>query len=333
MTEPPARPGSTGPDDSSQSAGQMGSEPASPGDASSGTTAGVSDTDRTGRGPAPPPSRPGAAGSHGGRATATRTPASHATVPEQGRKQERDRLGRYARQDDGSGDTMISRTLGNAWGAVLFGGLLLIAAGVALVAWPSAALTVVAILIGAAVLVSGLVKLFEGFTASSESGGMRAGYIVVGVLAVLAGIYLIRHHALSLFLIAFVTGVYFIVHGVIDIGVATTPKNPSRGLRAVLGVLSIAAGIIIVVWPSPSLTVLVLIVGAWLLLYGLVICGLAFSIRQAAKTAGSAGTGTARPAVHVRWPIQLSAPSKAGQPKPAAARTGRKPQARGDSDQ
>jgi len=225
--------------------------------------------------------------------TATRTSASQATVPQQGHQQERDNLGRYARHDDRGVGTVISRTVGNAWGAVLFGGLLLIAAGVVLLVWPSATLTLVAILIGAAVLVSGLVKLFEGFTASGQSGGMRAGYIVIGTLAVLAGVYLIRHHALSLFLIAFVTGLYFIVHGISDIGVATTPNVPGRGLRAVLGVFSLAAGIIMVVWPSLTLTLLVLIVGAWLLLYGLVLCGLAFSTRRAAK-AVSGSPGAAR---------------------------------------
>ena len=288
MTESPAGPASTGAEDSSQSDGQTGSQSAGPGDASPGTPAGVSGTGRTG-GPAPP-SGPGAARSPGSRATATRTPPNHPTGPQQGHQQARDSLGRYAREDQGTGGTMISRAAGNARGAVLAGGLLVIAAGVVLLAWPSATLTIAAILIGAAVLVSGLVKLYEGFTAGSDSSGMRAGYIVIGLLAVLAGIYLIRHHALSLFLIAFVTGLYFIVHGISDIGAATTPGNPGRALRAVLGVLSIAAGIIIVAWPSATLTLLVLIIGAWLLLYGLVLCGLAFTIRRAANTRARART-------------------------------------------
>jgi uncharacterized membrane protein HdeD (DUF308 family) len=128
---------------------------------------------------------------------------------------------------------------------------------------------------------------------------MRAGYIVIGLLAALAGIYLIRHHALSLFLIAFVTGLSFIVHGISDIGAAATPGNPGRGLRAVLGVLSIAAGIIIVAWPSATLTLLVLIIGAWLLLYGLVLCGLAFTSRQAASTPDGS-PGSARLATSTR---------------------------------
>jgi uncharacterized membrane protein HdeD (DUF308 family) len=177
-------------------------------------------------------------------------------------------------------------------GALLFGAVCLIAVGVMLLVWPKASLTVVAILIGAAVLASGLVKLWEGFTASAQSGGMRAGYVVVGLFAVLAGVYLLRHHSLSIFLVAFVTGLYFIVHGIADIGVAIAVRVPGRGFRAVIGVFSLAAGLVMVIWPGPSLVLLLTLVAAWLLFYGCVLAGLAFGVRRAAKSAGAA-EGTA----------------------------------------
>ena len=183
---------------------------------------------------------------------------------------------------------------------MLICGLGLIALGIALLVWPSASLTVVAILIGAAILVAGLVKLWEGFTARAESGGMRAGYIVIGLLAVLVGIYLLRHHALSLFLVAFVTGVFFIAHGVSDIGLAISVGTPNRGLRGVLGVFSLAAGIIMVIWPSITLGLLLLIVAAWLLFYGVVLGALAFSIRRGGKAAEEMSMPTQRVAASAR---------------------------------
>jgi uncharacterized membrane protein HdeD (DUF308 family) len=166
---------------------------------------------------------------------------------------------------------------------VLLGGIGMVALGIALLVWPNASLTIVAILIGAAVLVSGLVRLYEGFTARAESGGMRTAYVVIGLVAVVAGIYLLRHHALSLFVVAFVTGVYFIMHGVSDLGVAFSGLAPNRGLRGVLGLFSLAAGIIMIIWPGITLVLLLTIVAAWLIFYGLVLAALSFGLRRAAK--------------------------------------------------
>ena len=203
-------------------------------------------------------------------------------------------------QETTSGAAAVAAAAKSSWGVVLLCGLGLIALGIALLVWPNASLTVVAILIGAAILVAGLVKLWEGFTAKAESGGMRAGYVVIGLLAVLAGIYLLRHHALSLFLVAFVTGVFFIAHGVSDIGLAISAGTPNRGLRGVLGVFSLAAGIIMVIWPSITLGLLLLIAAAWFLLYGVLLCALAFSIRRTGKSVEEMSMPTQRVAASAR---------------------------------
>jgi uncharacterized membrane protein HdeD (DUF308 family) len=184
------------------------------------------------------------------------------------------------------GEAMLATAAKHSWPVVLIGGLGLIALGIMLLVWPHASLTVVAILVGAALVVSGLARLWEGFTASQASGGMRAAYVVIGLLAVLAGLYCLRHHALSLFLVAFVTGVYFIAHGIADLGVAMSGGVPGRGLRAVLGVFSLAAGLIMVVWPAITLILLLTIVAAWLLFYGLVLGGIAFSLFRLGRAAG-----------------------------------------------
>jgi len=272
MTDP-----QTGPPASTGSGGQPSDMPAGP-----GAEFGAPGTGGQGR-----ESASGASST----ATARRAPAE-ANVPQQlGHQQER-----IAGQQDYGPEEMATRAVApvpaavaaaakSSWGVVLLCGLGLIALGIALLVWPNASLTVVAILIGAAVLVAGLVRLWEGFTAKAESGAMRAGYIVIGLLAVFVGIYLLRNHALSLFLVAFVTGVFFIAHGISDIGLAISANTPNRGLRGVLGLFSLAAGIIMVIWPGITLVLLLTIVAAWLLFYGVVLGALAFSIRRAGKAA------------------------------------------------
>lgn len=246
------------------------------------------------------------AGTEGG-GIKTRTSAPQATVPQQyGPPTERAGMETEATVIAGAGDRMIAAAAGRAWPGVLFGGLGMIALGIMLLVWPAASLTIGAILIGAAVLVSGVVKLFEGFTASNLSGGMRAGYIAIGLLAVLAGCYLLVHHALSMFLLAFVAGVYFIAHGVAEIGVGISGHVPARAARIVLGVFSIAAGIVMVVWPAISLVLLLTVVAAFLLFYGLVLCGLAYSLNKASK-GGTAGAERHAPSFMKKKKVAASA--------------------------
>jgi uncharacterized membrane protein HdeD (DUF308 family) len=231
----------------------------------------------------------------GSTATATRTTTTSTSVPQQAgqapaREQyaQEPRYGQeygsgYETRSAGFGGSGLAKAAKQSWAVLLLCALGMIALGIMLLVWPHASLTVVAILFGAALLVTGLDKLWEGFTARSEDGGHRAGYIVVGLIAVLAGVYLVRHHALSLFVIAFVTGVYFIMHGIADLGVAFSARSGGRGLRAVLGIFSIAAGLIMVIWPGITLVLLLTLVAAWLLFYGVVVGALAFGVRKEAK--------------------------------------------------
>ena len=93
---------------------------------------------------------------------------------------------------------------------------------------------------------------------------------------------------LSLFLVAFVTGVFFIAQGISELGVSISGAVPNRGLRAVLGLFSLAAGLVMVIWPGITLVLLLTIVAAWLLFYGLMLAALAFSLRRTVKSAENA---------------------------------------------
>ncbi len=206
---------------------------------------------------------------------------------------------RYGEPGYGQPQDMLGKAAKMSWSVVLLGALVMIGLGIALLVWPHASLTVVAILVGCALVISGAVRLYEGFTArEGQSGGMRAAYIVLGLIAVIAGVYCLRHHALSLFLVAFVVGVYFIMHGVADIGAAaSSPEGSGRGLRFVTGIFAIAAGLVLVIWPGITLVLMLTIMAAWLLFYGVALGILAFSLRRAAKeTTGGRARTTATPA-------------------------------------
>jgi uncharacterized membrane protein HdeD (DUF308 family) len=172
------------------------------------------------------------------------------------------------------------------WMAIFAGAVAMIAVGVLLLVWPQATLTIVALLIGAALIVAGLIRLVDGVAARDESGGMRAADIVIGLLAIVAGLYCLKHHSLTVLVLAIVVGVFWVVHGIGDLIVsASSGPVPGRGFRAIGGLFSLAAGLVILFWPGVSLILLLTILGAWLLLYGVVLAGLSIRLRHDARAA------------------------------------------------
>lgn len=173
-----------------------------------------------------------------------------------------------------------------AWQVIMLVGVVTFALGLILLVWPKATLIVVAALLGAALLVSGIFRLIHGFTAHDATGGMRAAYVIIGLLAILAGLYCLRHISVTVVLLAFILGVFWTLHGIVDLSVAATSgPGTGRGLRAVTGVLSLAAGLIVMFWPTISLKVLLWVMGIWLLAYGVMLAVMALSIRHAARAA------------------------------------------------
>ena len=196
----------------------------------------------------------------------------------------------YGADAVGAGSGLDERETAAAWASgwqvVMLVAVLTLAVGVILLVWPHATLVVVAALIGAALLVTGLFRLISGFTARGVSGGTRAAYVIIGLLATLAGLYCLRHLSVTVVLVAFIVGVFWTLHGIVDLIVAATSgRGTGRGLRAFVGVLSLAAGLIVMFWPSISLSVLLWVMGIWLLAYGLILGVMAFQIRHVAKTA------------------------------------------------
>jgi uncharacterized membrane protein HdeD (DUF308 family) len=176
----------------------------------------------------------------------------------------------------------------SAWPALLAAGIGCLVVGVLLLAWPKATLIVAAVLIGVSLVLAGLERLIHGFTAHDAGGGRRVGSVVVGLLAIVVGLYLIRHYHITVAAIAIVVGLFWVIRGITDISLGLFGGPASgRGIAVIVGVLSVAAGLIVLFWPTISLTILVAVIGIWLIIYGVFMMILAFRVRRL----GSAGSG------------------------------------------
>lgn len=174
------------------------------------------------------------------------------------------------------------------WMAII-GGLVSLIAGLLLIFWPEKTLLFLITLLGVWLIVVGIFRIVEGLTTKVVSGGHRALIAVVGVLYIVVGILCLRHLAESVKVLAVLLGLVWIVGGVAEIvtGFARTHGTWPKIGTVLMGLLSVAAGLVLFFWPGISLTVLVWISGFWLIALGIIQIVLGLSSGRAAKRVGS----------------------------------------------
>lgn len=182
---------------------------------------------------------------------------------------------------------MLGR-LGRHWGWVFAYGLLTLIAGLAVLIWPSETLLVLAVLFGIQLIVSGIFRFVGALATDDLTGGTRVLLALLGVLSIIVGLWAVRHVVLTLLALTVFLGIYWVINGVIEIFTALSHRDmPQRGWTVAMGVLSIIAGIIVLAFPGLTLLGLAVILGVWLLIFGVMEMTAAFRLRSAAHAASS----------------------------------------------
>ncbi len=173
--------------------------------------------------------------------------------------------------------------LGRHWGWVFAYGILTLIAGIAVLAWPGETLLVIAVLFGVQLIISGIFRLVAALASDDLTGGTRVLLALLGVLSVIIGLWAVRHVLLTLLALIVFLGIFWVVSGVIDIFTALSHRGmPDRGWTVVMGILSALAGIIVLAYPGLTLVGLAVILGIWLLVFGIMEITAAFRLRRLA---------------------------------------------------
>jgi uncharacterized membrane protein HdeD (DUF308 family) len=103
-------------------------------------------------------------------------------------------------------------------------------------------------------------------------------FLLNGALLIVAG-FLIFSIDWSVRGLATFIGAIFIVQGV-AYALTSGIDDRARGANVITGLLSIAAGIVIIAWPSPGVTAVAIVLGAWLIVVGTINVSGAFAARR-----------------------------------------------------
>ena len=94
--------------------------------------------------------------------------------------------------------------------------------------------------------------------------------LLLGVLSVAAGVIVILKPSNSLTALAVVTGIFILIDGIIELVAAVTTDAQNRGLLAVIGALSVIAGVLLIRHPLGGVKAVALLLGIWLIAAGVV---------------------------------------------------------------
>jgi uncharacterized membrane protein HdeD (DUF308 family) len=98
-----------------------------------------------------------------------------------------------------------------------------------------------------------------------------------GALSIAVGVLILIWPGISLFALTILWGAYMVAGGVLGLSAVISGRLiEKRGWLAFLSLLSIAAGIVVLVWPNIGALALLYIIGAYAIAFGIVMAGGAF---------------------------------------------------------
>lgn len=169
-------------------------------------------------------------------------------------------------------------------------GVIALVAGILLLVWPDRTLLLIGVIIGASLIAFGITEVVQAFSASGRLAMERAIPVTVGLLAIAAGIVVIARPDSSVKVVAIAAGIYLIVAG-IAAGISAFNDPEIRSSQGFMAVLWIVTGVVILVWPDVTVTVVAVVFGISLVLRGIAEILLSIVLGRRLKKMDASGEG------------------------------------------
>ena len=170
----------------------------------------------------------------------------------------------------------IATALARNWWLLLLRGILAVLFGLMALAWPALTLLTLVLLYGAYAFVDGLTALW--FAVSSRAWGL----LLFGILGVIVGIYTFFYTGVTAIVLLYMIAAWAIVRGIFEIVTAIQLRKEIRyeWTLIISGVISIIFGIVLVANPAAGALAMVVVIGAFALMFGVMTIVFAFRVRR-----------------------------------------------------
>jgi uncharacterized membrane protein HdeD (DUF308 family) len=176
--------------------------------------------------------------------------------------------------------------LATNWGSLIIRGLVAILLGIVTFAIPNITLTALVLLFGAYALVDGVVCI-TGAVRAIEKHERWGSLLFGGLTGVAAAVVTVFWPAMTAVALVFVIGAWAVVTGIFQIVAAVRLRKYIAGewLLILGGIASVLFGVLITIAPLAGALVIALWVGAYTLVFGVLLIALAFRLRSWEKAA------------------------------------------------
>lgn len=188
---------------------------------------------------------------------------------------------------------LFARIAEQVWWLILLRGVIAIVFGVIAIVAPWSTAAALAIVLGAFVVVEGIIDIIEAFRHRKLGGTVL--HAVLGVLGVIAGVIMLSWPGITLVVIVYTVAFWAILTGIMQVVLAVTTRGFSAGARIWVilgGALSFAFGVLMLTQPATGLGALVWIIGVYAIVFGIALVALSLATRSAAKELVAGGTPT-----------------------------------------
>jgi uncharacterized membrane protein HdeD (DUF308 family) len=167
------------------------------------------------------------------------------------------------------------------WWAVALRGAAALVFGILTALWPDIGLTALVVLFGSFAIVYGVFNIITAVRRRRDERRWWA-LLLEGVVSVAVGTVTLIMPDLTALALVYVIAAWAILTGILEIAAAIMLRRHIRGewWLALAGMLSVAFGAVLAIWPGVGALALVLWIGAYAIVLGILLIALGFKLRR-----------------------------------------------------
>ncbi|NDJ36468.1 MAG: HdeD family acid-resistance protein [Chloroflexi bacterium] len=175
-------------------------------------------------------------------------------------------------------------TLSRFWWVPVLRGVAAIIFGILALVLPGITLLALVFMFAAYAVIDGVLSAITGFQARGTNDRWWLG-IIEGIVGIVAGVLAFIWPNITAFVLLIFIAAWAIITGIIEIAGAIRLRNEIEGewLLAIAGVLSIALGVLLFLFPGPGAVGLVWMIGLYAIMFGVTQIVLGILLRSGRK--------------------------------------------------